>query len=230
MWPEHRRAMQAFAPLPLPERLFVRGRMFSAPLVEVASRVSGSSVLDVGCGHGAMVSLLATDHPERRVLGIDPDSRKIAWATTSVGRLPNVELRVATVESLSPELDARVDAAVISDVLYLLPVERWEPFLSATGRLLRPGGMLLLKEAEGDRSWRHLKCLAQEMLMVRVLRRTLGSGGLVLQPRAFTEALLNEAGFEQVRTTSLARGYTTPHVLFEARRSLNSGRTAPGTS
>ena len=229
MWREQRRALEAFAPLPLPERLFVRGRMFSAPLVEVASRVSGASVLDVGCGHGAMVALLAAERPERRVLGIDPDPRKIAWATASVGRLPNVELRIATVEALAPELDASFDAAVISDVLYLLPIERWGAFLEATGRLLRPGGTLLLKEAEGDRSWRHLKCVAQEVLMVRVLRRTLGSGGLVLRPRAFTEALLEGAGFEEVRITSLARGYTTPHVLFEARRRLSSARTAPGT-
>ena len=218
MWREHRDALEAFASLPLPERLFVRGRMLSAPLAGVAARVSGNSVLDIGCGHGALISLLATRHPDRRVLGIDPDPRKIAWARASVGRLPNVELRAVTVDALSPELDGRFDAAVVADVLYLLPVDRWEDFLSTARRLLRPGGSLLLKEAEADASWRHFKCLAQEVVMVRVLRRTHSSGGLHLQPRAFTEALLEKTGFAEVRTTSLAKGYTTPHVLFEARR------------
>ena len=223
MWRDRREALKAFDPLPLGERLFVRGRMLSAPLAEVATRVSGDSVLEIGCGHGALTSLLATDHPDRRVLGIDPDWRKIAWASASVGRLPNVELRTGTLDALRPELDGTFDAAVVADVLYLLPIERWEAFLAAILRLLRPGGSLLLKEAEADRSWRHFKCLAQEVLMVRVLRRTHSSGAIHLEPRAFTEALLQKIGFVNVQTTSLARGYTTPHVLFEARRPSSRG-------
>jgi SAM-dependent methyltransferase len=210
--------MKPFAPLPFSERLFVAARLLSAPLAQVASRVPAGPVVDIGCGHGVLISLLANARPDRRVLGIDPDPRKIAWAKASVGRLENVELRVGPVDALSPDLAASFESAVIADVLYLLPFEGWEAFLVATLRLLRPGGLLLLKEAEADRSWRHLKCVAQEWVMVRGLRRTRTSGGLQFRPRAFTADLLRKAGFEHVRATPLARGYTTPHVLFEARR------------
>jgi SAM-dependent methyltransferase len=233
MWREWREAMKPFAPLPISERFFVSGRMLSAPLAEVASRVPPGRVVDIGCGHGVLVSLLANARPDRRVLGIDPDPRKIAWARASVGRLPNVELRVATADALWPDLASSFEGAVIADVLYLLPVGQWELFLAATLRLLRPGGLLLLKEAEADRSWRHVKCLAQEAVMVRVLRRTRTSGGIQFQRRPFTEDLLRRAGFEDIRATSLARGYTTPHVLFEARRPADAqplSRTARGTS
>lgn len=218
MWREHRAALDVFASLPIAERMFVRARLISAPLDAVAARVPSGRVLDLGCGHGALVALLATARRDRHVFGVDPDPRKIGWAAASVGRLPNVELRVATVDALWSELANSFDAAVVADVLYLLPVDEWEVFLTGALRMLRPGGVLLLKEAEADRSWRHLKCLAQEMAMVRLLRRTRGSGGLAFQPRAFTEGLLRRIGFADVRTTSLARGYTTPHVLFEARR------------
>jgi 2-polyprenyl-3-methyl-5-hydroxy-6-metoxy-1,4-benzoquinol methylase len=232
MWRDWREAMKPFASLPISERLFVTARLLSAPLAKVASRVPAGRVVDIGCGHGALVSLLANARPDRQVLGIDPDARKIGWARASVGRLANVELRVATVDALSPDLAASFEAVVVADVLYLLPLEDWEAFLAATLRLLRPGGVLLLKEAEADRSWRHVKCLVQEWVMVRGLRRTLSSGGLQLLPRTITEDLLRRAGFEEVRATSLARGYTTPHVLFEARRPAEPpfSRTARGTS
>jgi cyclopropane fatty-acyl-phospholipid synthase-like methyltransferase len=216
--PEPRRAIPAFASLPLPERLHVRGRMASAPLAEIAARAPSGRILDVGCGHGALMALLATDRPDRHVTGVDPDPRKVKWATASIGRLPNVQVRLGTVETLLPAYEAKFDGVVMADVMYLLPPERWEAFLGTLFRLLEPGGVLLLQESEADRSWRHLKCIVQEFFMVRVLRRTRSSGGLHLKPRSFTEALLRRVGFEEIRSTTMSAGYTTPHVQIEARR------------
>ncbi len=210
--------LSAFDALPLKERLFVRGRLFSAPLLEVARRAGSGRVVDVGCGHGLMVALLAQGRPERSVVGIDPDPRKIDWAQASVGALANVSLEVDTVEALAARAPGSFDAAVVCDVLYLLPRDQWRGFLTACHALLKPGGALLLKEAEADRSWRYFKCLAQERLMVQVLRRTRSSGGLGFVPRAQMELELVHAGFELDEVAGLAKGYTTPHVLFAARR------------
>ena len=196
----------------------MRGRMLSAPLERLAARAPAGRILDVGCGHGALAALLAVDRPDRRVVGIDPDDRKVAWARASVGRLPNVEIRAGTADALLPAEERAFDAVVVADVLYLLPIERWEAFLATLFRLLRPGGRLLLEEAEGDRSWRHLKWTLQELVMVRLFRRTRESGGLQIRPRAFTEGLLRRVGFEDVATTPMSAGYTTPHILIEGRR------------
>ena len=192
--------------------------MLSAPLADVAARVPAGRILDVGCGHGALTALLTVDRADRSVVAIDPDPRKVAWASASVGRLPNVEVRRGTVDGLLPSEARSFDAVVIADVLYLLPVERWEAFLASVFRLLKPGGRLFLEEAEGDRSWRHLKWTLQELVMVRLLRRTHGSGGLQLRPRAFTEARLRGVGFDGVGTTTMSAGYTAPHILIEGRR------------
>lgn len=209
-------ALAAFDDLPLKERLFVRARLFSAPLVEMANEVVGRQILDVGCGHGALVALIAVGFPDRDVTGLDPDVRKIDWARASIGRFPNVHLQAATVESFAVARPSSFDTIVVADVLYLLPPEAWNGFLRACRALLRPNGRLVLKEAEDDGSWRVSKTLLQEQLMVRVLRRTKESGSVGFQPRARLERALQETGFSVREIRPLSKGYTTPHVLFVA--------------
>jgi 2-polyprenyl-3-methyl-5-hydroxy-6-metoxy-1,4-benzoquinol methylase len=208
--------LKTFDTLPLKERWFVRGRLSSAPLAAMAALAQGTALLDVGCGHGALVALLAAGHPQHRVLGIDPDARKIAWARASVGLLSNVELKVDTIESLAAERPGAFDCLFVADVLYLLAPAQWPAFLAAARRLLRPGGRLVLKEAEDDGSWRAVKALWQERLMVLLLGRTHSSGAIGFAPRATLGDALTAAGFIIERLESHARGYTTPHVLFLA--------------
>ncbi len=203
-------ALSLFDTLPLAERLFVRARLMSAPLEELVGACPPGHVLDAGCGHGLVTALLALSD-RRTVLGIDPDERKIEHARNSVGRLPNVSFRCATLEQLGER--AELDAVVVADVLYLLPLEHWRSFLTAARRVLRPGGQLLLKEAEADGSWRHKKALLQEQLMVRALGRTKSSGGLGFQPRNVLEAEVKSAGFSIISVHGLGAGYSTPHVL-----------------
>jgi 2-polyprenyl-6-hydroxyphenyl methylase/3-demethylubiquinone-9 3-methyltransferase len=206
-----------FAALPLKERWFVRGRFASAPLHELAQRARGTALLDVGCGHGALIALLAAGGPDRRVVGIDPDERKIEWARRSVGRCPNVELAACTIETLAVERPHAFDTVLVADVLYLLEAAAWAPFLRAAHELLAPGGRLVLKEAEDDGSWRVTKALWQERVMVHLLQRTRSSGAVGFAPRAVLESALRASGFAVEEALSFARGYSTPHVLFTAR-------------
>jgi 2-polyprenyl-3-methyl-5-hydroxy-6-metoxy-1,4-benzoquinol methylase len=208
--------LKAFDALPLKERWFVRGRLASAPLEAMAARARGKALLDVGCGHGALIALLTEGHPERRVLGIDPDERKIAWARKSVGRAPNVELRACTIETLAAERPGTFDCVLVADVLYLLAPATWVEFLTAARRLLRPGGRLVLKDAEDDGSWRVAKALWQERLMVWLLRRTHSSGAIGFAPRARLVDALTAAGLAVDEVASYAQGYSTPHILFTA--------------
>jgi 2-polyprenyl-6-hydroxyphenyl methylase/3-demethylubiquinone-9 3-methyltransferase len=211
-----RRALKLYAPLPWAERLLIRARLSSAPLNQLSARAPAGKILDLGCGHGLLAALLALDRPDREVIGVDPDERKIKWARTGPGSLPNVAFRVGVVEDLSPEFDGFADAVAVADVLYLLPVEQWARFVRSCRRLIKPTGILLLKEAEANRSWKSLKCLLQEQLMVRVLKKTRGSGGLALKPRSFIDRLLRENGFAVREVVDLSSGYSTPHLLFTA--------------
>lgn len=213
-----RKALGVYSDLPLKERLFIRARLFSAPLLPVVDRAPAGWIADVGCGHGLLTALLSIDNPVRKVIAIDPDERKVAWANLGPGRLPAVAVRKGTVQDLSPELDGRLDAVAVADVLYLLPVAEWKSFIAGCRRLLKPNGVLLLKETEKRPSWKYYKCIAQEQLMVRVLRKTKSSGGINLQPRGYTQSLLRQEGFAVREIADLSSGYTTPHVLFVAER------------
>ena len=217
-------ALAVFSQLPPSERFHVHARAFSAPLEAVAARVpAGGTVADVGCGHGLLTALLALSDSRRQVWGVDPDPRKIEEAGRGPGRLPNVKVEVGTVESLAERMAGHFDAVVVCDVLYLLPVERWPGFLAEARRLLRPGGRLLLKEAEGDRTWKHFKCLAQEVVMVKLLGRTKAGGALVLHPREAMRELLRQAGFSVRETVELGAGYSTPHILYVAEATAAEG-------
>ncbi len=210
-------ALALFSRLPPAERFHVQARAFSAPLEAVAARVPpGGAVADVGCGHGLLTALLALGDSRRRVHGVDPDPRKVAWARQGPGWLSHVTVEEGGVDSLAEQRAGQFDTVVVCDVLYLLPVERWGDFLGAARRLLRPGGRLLLKEAEGDGSWKHRKCLAQEWVMVKALGRTKAGGDLVLQPRETVLGVLRDTGFIPRETVALGVGYTTPHILYVA--------------
>jgi cyclopropane fatty-acyl-phospholipid synthase-like methyltransferase len=209
--------LKLFSALPPAERFHVRARALSAPLEAVAWRVPrGAIVAEVGCGHGLLSAMIATEDRSRTVYAVDPDPRKVKWAAEAAGGLPNVHFEVATVENLVAQRPGGFDAAVVSDVLYLLPRERWPEFLLSLRALLHLGGRFLLKEAEGNHSWKHYKCLAQEWVMVKLLGRTKAGGGLVLEPRDTVVALLQEAGFKLREVVELDKGYTTPHILYVA--------------
>jgi 2-polyprenyl-6-hydroxyphenyl methylase/3-demethylubiquinone-9 3-methyltransferase len=208
-------SLKVFEPLPAKERWFCRARLALAPLEQVAAQASGNDLLDVGCGHGVLAAILLHGHPERHVVGIDPDIRKIAWANESVGKNSRAEFRACTIEELAAERPASFDCVIIADVLCLIARDAWASMLDAARRLLRPGGRLVLKDAENDGSWRAAKALWQERLMVHVLRRTVSSG-IGFATRAELVAQIERAGFVVDDVTSYARGYTAPHVLLTA--------------
>ena len=81
--------------------------------------------------------------------------------------------------------------------------------------LLR-SGLARLKDAENDGSWRAVKALWQERLMVHVLRRTVSTGGIGFATREELAGYVMRAGFVVDDITSYARGYTAPHVLLTA--------------
>lgn len=205
--------------MPLKERWFCRGRLAVAPLEQVAARVSGTHILDVGCGHGVLAALLLHGDTERRVVGIDPDARKIAWARLSIGRNPNTEFHACTIEALAAERPGKFDCVVVADVLCLIARDTWASLLAAARTLLRPGGRLLIKDAEDDGSWRAKKALWQEHITVHVLRRTV-STGIGFATRAELSRYITDAGFVIDDIESFARGYSTPHVLFVAHAPL----------
>ncbi|MFD8222459.1 class I SAM-dependent methyltransferase [Streptomyces sp. NPDC059697] len=98
------------------------------------------SVLDIGCGTGALLDLVARQWPQARLRGVDPAQRMIDVAGR---RVPQAELTVATAERL-PVPDASVDL-----VLSTTSFNHWSDHRAAlreATRVARPGGLVVVVE------------------------------------------------------------------------------------
>ncbi|MBP6715289.1 MAG: methyltransferase domain-containing protein [Acidobacteria bacterium] len=97
------------------------------------------TVADLGCGTGAMASILAPN--VLKVIGVDASEEMLDAARERVGNCANVDLRRGTLEAL-PVQPASVDAATLMLVLHHLPSPAQA--LSEAARILKPGGRVLI--------------------------------------------------------------------------------------
>jgi 2-polyprenyl-3-methyl-5-hydroxy-6-metoxy-1,4-benzoquinol methylase len=103
-------------------------------------------ILDVGCGFGLFAAYFGQTHPPRRIVGVDPDARRIEMARGVAGKLGlrQHEFHVGDVRDAA--LQGPFDAAYVLDVMHHLPRDDQRRVLERLRSLLVPGGMLLVKD------------------------------------------------------------------------------------
>lgn len=101
-------------------------------------------LLDVGCGRGSILKLLASRANRAVGVDIDANARQLARAELMLAGLPNCSLRKGDMHRL-PFADDEFNTIIIDDVL----VDAQQPVraLSEAARLLRPGGRLFILES-----------------------------------------------------------------------------------
>jgi 2-polyprenyl-3-methyl-5-hydroxy-6-metoxy-1,4-benzoquinol methylase len=103
-------------------------------------------ILDVGCGFGLFAAYFGQTHPRRRIVGVDPDARRIGIARGVASKLslPDHEFIVGDVRDA--EIRGPFDAAYVLDVMHHLPADDQVRVLERLRSLLVPGGLLLVKD------------------------------------------------------------------------------------
>jgi ubiquinone/menaquinone biosynthesis C-methylase UbiE len=125
---------------------FGRRRRAYRELLEAAGVDQGDRVLDVGCGPGYFVGMLAEAvGQEGSAIGIDAAPEMIEYANRKSRRLSNCAFQVGTVESL-PFPDDSFDVVVSSLMVHHLPEEGRAEAIREMRRVLRPGGTLLVAD------------------------------------------------------------------------------------
>jgi 2-polyprenyl-6-hydroxyphenyl methylase/3-demethylubiquinone-9 3-methyltransferase len=113
------------------------------------------SILEIGCGEGALTEKLSLVYPQARIMGID--------ITPRVGRLfrgdrQRVTFAQETTQELVAAKPACFDLIVICDVMHHVPWDFHEQFLTDAAKGLKAGGRLVFKEWERRTNLAHLFC------------------------------------------------------------------------
>jgi SAM-dependent methyltransferase len=176
-------------------------RALAAPFADAAGVVAGQSVLDVGCGPGALTGVLVERLGIESVWAVDPSPPFVAECQA---RHPGVDVRLGRAEAL-PFDDETFDRVLAQLVLHF--VTDPESAAAEFRRVLRPGGVAaacVWDFGDGMEMLRHFwdAALAVDPTApdeARVLR--FGAPGEIA-------SLFEAAGFEDIEETSLAVGST----------------------
>jgi uncharacterized protein (DUF2062 family) len=164
-----RRAADRYAGASITAWEFARGKLRGDPIYRATLSAdvltSGGTLLDVGCGQGLTLALLAearravdagtwppgSPPPPRfeRMAGIETRRRVTAIARAALEG--DAEIIEGDARTLSME---RASAVLLFDVLHLMRPEEQEALLTETAARLEPGGVVLVREADASAGWR----------------------------------------------------------------------------
>lgn len=174
---------------------------------------SHGSILDVGCGDGLLAVLLSSrGNAELQVVGIDHSDHKIKVANST--ELENTEFSVSDLSDLPT---GRYDCVSLIDVLYCVPLAHWPSFLEQCTRVLRVGGLLLVKEVVDQPRWKNWFTYLEEFLSIKVFRMTKGSNPH-FEPLETYKRQIEMSGSAVYEVKRLDSGRPYAHCLFLAHK------------
>jgi uncharacterized protein (DUF2062 family)/trans-aconitate methyltransferase len=208
---------------------YVRGKLDHDPvyldLLAHGRLPPRGAILDLGCGRGILLALLATARRlhaggawdgtlaapgEWTLVGVERDARAAAQAARALG--PAAQIEVRDLAAYAPPPAA---AVLLLDVLHYLPAAEQEALLARIARALEPGGILLIREGDTAPRWRYALTRVAERA-VALVRRDFRQR-FHFRASADWSALLRAQGLT-VRVTPMRRGTPFSNVLIEARR------------
>jgi len=135
--------------LPLIERAYanVRFSILRPKLLSVMDLLlpDEGRILDIGCGFGLFAAYFGQTQPARRIVGVDPNERRIAMAKRVCAGL-GLENEFFAGDARSVSLEGRFAGAYVLDVMHHIPADDQLPMLERLRDLLAPRGVLVLKD------------------------------------------------------------------------------------
>ena len=193
------------------DRGFVRWKMRLDNIFGILLEDPGQGpAVDLGCGYGMALGMLASRDDTRRLRGCDLDAHRIAVAQQAFAGLP-IELAVADIRDFQFGPSGLI---LILDVLQYLNAAEQRALLAKCCAALLPGGMLLFRIPDRERGLASRLTFGLDKLIFR--RGRVGHGPAVLSAAEYRQPL-EEAGL-QVRERRLRNRLPLAHIGFTARK------------
>jgi uncharacterized protein (DUF2062 family)/SAM-dependent methyltransferase len=169
-----RRAADRYAATSITAWEFARGKLRLDPVYRalvcdgwLARRPGAPSrtLVEIGCGQGLVLAMLVEARGDARagrwpagwplppdfdrLIGVDTRKRVVDLASAALGG--DAEVRCADARALSIE---PADAVLAVDVLHMMPRDAQEAVLASLVAALRPGGVIVIREADAAAGWR----------------------------------------------------------------------------
>jgi SAM-dependent methyltransferase len=196
---------------------FVRGKLRLDPvyraLLDLDLTGYGGTLLDLGCGRGITLALLAsagTATSLPRLYGLEQRPTHAQVARTALGA--SAEVVTGDIRTI-PLPGAGV--VLLIDVLLYLPESAQENLLDRIVDVLEPGGLLVMREADRGANWRFR--LTQWAERVCAMTRGNWRASYHYRSRAAWADALTRRGF-QVAQQPMNQGTPFANVLFIGRR------------
>ena len=135
--------------LPLLERAYanIRFSILRPKLLSVMDLLlpEEGRILDIGCGFGLFSAYFGQTQPGRRILGLDPDARRIDMARHVAQRL-GLDAEFVCGDARRVELEGEFQAAYVLDVMHHIPYDDQRELLASLRDRLAPRGVLVVKD------------------------------------------------------------------------------------
>jgi len=132
-----------WANTPLLRRQFYPVEYYDALLGEAAPHLGGTStVADIGCGTGTVLSMLRRRNIGQRLIGVDLSEPSLAALPTAFAGDPHVAFQAGSISRTGLD-SASCDLVICTETLEHLFPQDFTAGLAEIARVLKPGGRLL---------------------------------------------------------------------------------------
>lgn len=173
---------------------YVRIKLLTDPVAKmVAERLASAtpgSLLDIGTGRGQLPILLLSLGRVTHAVGVDWDEQKIAEGRTAVCVEPPLAVELVRGDAREAAMEP-ADTVLLIDLLHYFTLAEQDAILERAARAVRPGGRILVREADTERGMRSWATLLEEKVFTK-LRWNRGERVKFRPAREIAEALERE--------------------------------------
>lgn len=182
---------------------------------------AGIDVLDLGCGRGIALRMMATRYPRSRFLGVDLSAEAIAWAREQAAQDKLENIRYEQADAAAINLPRAFDFITTFDAVH--DQARPDLVLANVARALRPDGVYLMQDIRAS-SLPHENInhpagpFLYSVSTMHCMTVSLAAGGMGLGTcwgRQLATKMLRDAGFRSIRVERLAHDFQNEYYIVQ---------------